>query len=99
MFMPVQQNKQSLMQLQVPPSTTPSGANNHETDSQQNEIMIVENSSMVLLGSSNNARDQQLKSSCGTNPLKVSDSASANNSSMNAYQLNFGTVNSAGFNQ
>ena len=67
------------------------GAN--ETDSQQNEIMIVENSSMVLLGSSHANGSNHLKSSAGTNPLKASDSVSANNSSMNAYQLNFGAVN------
>ena len=67
----------------------------NESDSQQNEIMIVENSSMVLLGSSHAHGSNHLKSSTGTNPLKVSDSVSANNSSMNAYQLNFGAVNSS----
>lgn len=49
---------------------------------------------MVLLGSGHVNGSSQLKSSGGTNPLKVSDSTSANNS-MNAYQLNICTANSA----
>lgn len=90
------------MHMQVPNQTP------IETESNQNEIMIVENNSMVLLGSSNhNGSSTQLKSSGGNiNPLKVSDSISANNSSMNAYQLNFGgaaagasTSNTGGINQ
>ena len=98
MFQPLQVNKQSAMQLH-PPASASSGHNN-DTDSLQNEIMIVNNSSMVLLGSSNTngkaANPLKTASGATNNNMKVSDSISANNSSMNAYQLNFGIANTSG---
>ena len=54
---------------------------------------------MVLLGSSNTngkaANPLKTASGVTNNTIKVSDSISANNSSMNAYQLNFGTANTS----